>query len=590
MRRCIVFLIASLLVIGACGDDGSNVDAESDQLLTSLCDTAFRCCSRGEVDDLLGPFIDEDNCTDRLSQSAHLRSGFQNFSLPIEDFGFLLPNLSLLDLAVKQDRARLVGSAVDACLTFLDSLPCNSVDDPEIEGCVPAEPLPESPCDLDTLIEGKVGDGGACTSSNPSFECEQGLSCVQVSSLGTDGVCVKTGDAGDFCYFDSECSEDLFCNVLDGKCEALHAEGQPCEFVDPDDSNPDPRPLSQGGDVVVQCESHLSCDPIFDLCVPDCVLGAPCSFDAQCNEDDGLRCLVVNGRGRCDVQRGVGLPCANDDNCSDGLFCDSNPANPSESICFTALPNNQSCSRNLQCESGFCDNGFAGTNACQPQVADGGACASQRGEQCVSGYCEVRNVLEISQVDIFPDGQCNVDLDCPGASTCDLTRGHCTELCRARAADGVACAFDLECSSENCVGVQQFSTPGQCQTVPLLDGQICSFDLQCQSEFCNPGNNMCQTLPLANGDQCTNDTQCGSNVCDGLCVEGLAAGADCATNRCATALYCDRSISPNLCIEKREPGEQCDSSLECHGTCREIFGRFRCDTTPVADAFVCDGI
>jgi hypothetical protein len=590
MQKWFGGLIVGFLLVAACGDDGSNVDADSDQLFTSLCDTAFRCCSRGEVDDLLGPFVDEENCSDRLSQLAHVRSGLVFYSLPLEDFGFQLPNVSLLELAVKQNRARLVGSAVDECLNFLGEIPCNSADDEEIEGCVPQEPLPEGACDLKLLIEGKVGDGGACTSSNPSFECKEGLSCVQVSSLGTDGVCVETGIAGDFCYFNSECSEDLFCNVFDGKCEALHGEGQPCEFVDPDDSNPDPRPLSQGGDVVVQCEEHLSCDPIFDLCVPGCVQGAPCFSDFQCNEDEGLHCLFVNGLGRCDVQRGVGLPCANDDNCSDGLFCDFNPASPGERICFNALANNETCSRNLQCESGYCDNLFPGTNTCLAKVADGSACLSRRDDQCVSGYCEIRSVVEIGQIDTFPNGFCSIDNDCPGASTCDLTRSQCTELCRAQAADGVTCALNAECMSENCVGVQQFVTPGQCQTVPLLDGQICSSDFQCQSEFCNPLSNLCQTLPLANGDQCTSDFQCASNVCDSVCVEGLAAGADCATERCATALYCDRSITPSLCVAKHQAGEQCESSLECHGACREIFGRFRCDTTPVVDAFVCDGI
>jgi hypothetical protein len=144
--------------------------------------------------------------------------------------------------------------------------------------------------------------------------------------------------------------------------------------------------------------------------------------------------------------------------------------------------------------------------------------------------------------------------------------------------------------SENCVGVQQFNTPGQCQTVPLLDGQICSFDFQCQSEFCNPVSSLCQTLPLANGVECSSDLQCNSNVCDAVCVEGLGAGADCLTERCALSLYCDRTITPSLCVVKRQPGEQCSSSLECNGICREIFGRFRCDTTPVVDTFVCDGI
>ncbi len=590
MKRWIGLLVGFLLA-GGCGDDGGgNVNGDTNQLFDSLCDTAFRCCSRGEVDDMLGPFVDEENCRDRLSQSAHVRSGLVLYSLPLEEYGFVLPNVSLLERAVKEDRARLVGGAVNDCLKFLGDIPCNSTDEEEeVDGCEPREASIEGLCDLDLLIEGKVGEGGACTSSNPSFECRDGFTCVQVSSLGTDGVCVEASKVGEFCYFDSECDEDLFCNVFDGKCEALHTEGQPCEFVDPDDSNPDPRPISQGGDVVIQCESHLSCDPIFDLCVPDCVQGAPCFGDEQCNVDDGLQCLVVGSFGRCDVQRGVGLPCANDLTCSEGLFCDINPANPGERICFSAQANGEDCSRDEQCSSDYCDSGF--TNQCAPKVANGSECPSRNGDQCTSGYCEIRSVDEIDFVDIFPFGSCSADDDCPATSTCDTTlTNRCVPLCRARAADGVACVLNEECSSENCIGVRQGDEPGQCQTIPLLDGQNCSSGFQCESEFCNQLNGLCQTLPLSNGEFCSSDVYCDSNVCDGgLCVPGLSAGADCSSERCASALYCDNTVVPRLCVAKREAGEQCSSSLECHGNCQQIYGRFRCDTTPGVDANICDG-
>lgn len=581
-------ILVGLLLVAACGDE-NNVKGDSNELFDELCDSAFRCCSRGEVDDLLGPFVDEDNCSDRLAQSAALNSGFVLYSLPLEDFGFVLPNVSLLKDAVEENRARFVGAAVDDCLQFLREVPCNSdAEDEVVQGCVPREVLPDGACDFDLLIEGKVGNGGDCTSSNPSFECKEGLQCIQISSLGTDGVCVEVGEVGDYCYDDSECSEEHFCNVFDGRCELLHTEGQPCEFVDPDDSSPDPRPISQGGDVVIRCEGHLSCDPIFDLCVPDCVQGAPCSSDEQCNQEEGLQCLFVGGLGRCDLQRDVGLPCASDDNCNDDLYCDDNPADPSQRICLSSRANNETCTRNEQCGSDYCRTTI-GPSTCQPKVADGGACPGRSSQECVSGYCEVRNVAEIAQANQFPNGFCGTDNDCPGASTCDQTRSRCVELCRARAADGVSCGLNQECLSENCIG-RQFLTPGQCQTIPLIDGQICSFNGQCESDFCNPANSTCQTLPLGNGESCFSDAHCDSAVCSGVCVEGLSEGADCSLERCAADFYCNQTLTPRLCVPKRDPGDLCTSSLECHGSCRVLFGRFRCDTTPANNASVCDGL
>src|SRR5690606_36707555 len=100
------------LVIGACGDV-NNVKGNSKQLFEELCDSAFRCCSRGEVDDLLGPFVDEENCSARLSQLASTRSGFIPYTLPLQDFGFLLPNTKILGRASEGERANFVGSAVD---------------------------------------------------------------------------------------------------------------------------------------------------------------------------------------------------------------------------------------------------------------------------------------------------------------------------------------------------------------------------------------------------------------------------------------------------------------------------------------------
>lgn len=588
-----VLLMAGLMSLAACGDPGNNVTGDSQQLYEQYCSTAFRCCSRGEVDDLMGPFVNEENCADRFAQVTRLRSGIVSFSLPIEDWGFALPNAELLEQAVDDGRAQLVAGVVDECIEFLDAIACNTVEEEEEEeACVPREPIPDGPCDLDAMIQGKVAEGGDCTSFETSFECKEGLRCIEVSSLGNEGVCVEPGEVGDYCYADFDCSLEMFCNVLDGLCEELHTEGQPCEFIDPDDPNPDPRSTSRGGDVVIQCQEHLSCDPVADVCVSDCVQGAPCQSDAQCDEEAGLQCLLIEGRGRCDVLRGVGLPCASTMHCSEGLYCGPNPAAPDANICLSTIADGETCATHEHCASGFCFyNGVS--QSCRAKVADGSACVSRNSTECESGYCEVRNVNEITNAYPYPNssyGFCSGDEECPGASTCDLTRNRCTELCRAQAADGVDCAMSSECISEFCAGVQAYSVLGQCQTLPLPDGASCSYNGDCQSDFCNQVSEICQTLPLANGESCATDQYCASNVCSGTCVEGLTEGADCSSERCSDSLYCDYLAASPICVAKRQAGELCDSNLECNGSCRVYYGRFRCDTTPATDAVVCDGL
>ena len=82
MRRTILAYLAPLTVIAACGGDdggggaapGAKLEPQIAELATAVCDTAFRCCARGEVDWFVGPYVDKQNCTDRFVDHASLSS------------------------------------------------------------------------------------------------------------------------------------------------------------------------------------------------------------------------------------------------------------------------------------------------------------------------------------------------------------------------------------------------------------------------------------------------------------------------------------------------------------------------------------
>ncbi|MBT8493449.1 MAG: hypothetical protein KJO07_10365 [Deltaproteobacteria bacterium] len=550
------------MLVGGCGDDG--VTGEVGSLLDTYCDAAFRCCNRGEVDYLLGPFTDEGNCKERLRNSAELSGASGN--LPGDGPSFAVFNLRVLERAVDDGRVELNSGNLDACRRLIREGVCNQEPEEAPEGCVPPEPVEVSPCDLDQLFRGQVAEGGECSSPGTSFECKDGLTCAQVSSLGVLGACVKPGDVGDFCFSDNECDEELYCSLVDGTCQERRLEGEACAFADSDDPSP---PAST---LLIKCVEGLSCDPVSETCVAPCSRGASCFADGDCDEEEGLSCIS----GRCDVPRAIGQPCGgSNEDCQEGLRCALNPAEPAQLICQPRIGNDESCLgfSDDDCESGFCNNS---EQLCKPSFPPGSDCPSFDSAECAGGYCDTTPLAT----------NCTLDDQCPG--TCNTLAGFCFPVCLALAADGVDCTSSLECASGACVDLV-------CRTLPLADGVPCTFSGQCESQFCNTGliEPLCQTLPLANGTACSSNLQCDSEVCfGGECVNGLSEGADCTSAidpPCSKLLYCDRSLTPAACVPKLPAGSECDSTDQCFGSCSVRFARLMCDTTPPPERLTCDG-
>jgi hypothetical protein len=566
-------MIAAALA-SACGGSSADPDAVAEDLAQELCDLSFRCCSRGEVNFYLGPYVGQDDCADRLVNSASLAPAVNINLVMFENVAVFLPNLHALDQAVADGRTTVDRDAVDGCIDYLSALECNAPIEEPTE-CIPPELGAPLPCDPRLMFRGSISEGGRCSSVGFSFECEEGLVCRGTGALGTDGACVEPGGEDDYCFTDSECGIDLYCSQFDGTCQFLGQAGEVCAYADPDDPAPDPSTLLK------RCDVGLSCDPISDTCVAPCDRGATCEIELDCDSTEGLLCI----EGRCDIPRGAGLPCETHEQCAEGLRCLQSQAEFGVYLCGEPRPNGQPCDPNLghdDCASGYCELQEDFTGECAAAIDVGDTCDGTLvvpglHAQCDDGYCDASEAAAFVV--------CDSNDDCIGDCAPDLggTR-YCLPYCAPQRDDGDSCVNDFECLSSTCI-------VDTCETLPLDDGDVCEDALQCESEFCNyEFPRQCDNLPLPDGKNCAFDEECESGVCDGICTPGLTEGSECEFGgECGRDLYCDFREVPAVCVPVKDTGEVCEADFECRGTCDYSFGRLACDDTPAIGEAICDG-
>jgi hypothetical protein len=305
--------------------------------------------------------------------------------------------------------------------------------------------------------------------------------------------------------------------------------------------------------------------------VAACQQGATCSNDTECDEEQGLLCVIS----RCDVPRDLGLPCGSDRHCKPEYRCEPDPADLSRRICSPRIADEQPCpfGGHSECASGFCD---PFTTTCGPKAALGGSCPSSLDQQCEEGWCDSTFIM------------CVTDGECPDSMFCDMFAGRCGYYCAAPLAEGADCFRDEQCASGTC-------EVGRCRTLPIPDGQPCATDVACASGFCGLDvPRVCEQLPLADGRACAIDDQCTSGACfAGTCVMGLSQGDACGDPTepsCARDLYCDYAADTPVCQPVNDAGAMCRTDDECRGECTEAWSRMMCEpTTPPAGA-ICDGV
>jgi hypothetical protein len=561
MRFRTLALIGVVTLAGSFGASCGGEDAPPVQpvvaptvgnLTEAVCDLLFRCCDRGELNYMLGPFVDNASCSERLLRATELRA---TLSVDLALFGgpkLEIPNLGAVARAIQDGRAQLDAAAVTACAEHIGQQSCNVPEEEPEEGgfCEPPELESDEPsaCDVRKLVVGLVGRTGPCTSTGGrSLECAEGLVCRATGDLGVYGQCVRPSRVGELCMASADCADELYCSLLDGTCQAYRKLGESCMYSDRESYSPSSSTL------LIQCEDGLHCDPVDDLCVRSCERGAACSDDEDCDEREDLICVM----GRCDTLRGEGLACGEPGDCTDGFTCAQDPIDIETSICTSLLKSGNPCTQHTDCLSGFCD---PNTELCAPQVEEGGECPTMLHAQCKDGACR--------------------------------SSGLGSYVCMSLLPDGSICLQGSECVSGACVA-------GFCRTLPLGNGQTCTSDIQCESEFCSlDEQRACESLPLALGRPCNSGAQCESGVCYGTdlteryCSAGLSENEACGKPEqepCAPkTLYCDTDEPTPVCKPLKETGASCTRSLECRGGCTVRFGRQMCDLAVAPGKAVCD--
>lgn len=602
MRKKASVLILSTLIMApaatSCGSDDQPYTPVTPNILEfvkTICSSAFRCCTQGEVGWYIGTFLTADNCADRLSEAIAVDpvASFNANDLvgpgghavgKLAELSVLVPNLGALDRAVRDGRTTIDAGALAKCEKFLKTVECNKpVPKQTKTSCQPLpEPPPPGDCDPKRIYIGTLNEGDPCTSDGRSYECGPGLICVRNATLGQVGQCVREGKEGDYCLSDDTCAEGLYCSMLDGTCQVPRKEGEACEYSDHLAKSADSSTL------LVKCRDDLECDPVTDQCVVNCQAGHSCSSDDDCDatQDPPLKCIV----GRCDTPRAEGLPCVDDSNCQDSLFCGPDPANADKRTCQARLPDGTTCTSTVstggsgagarQCQ-GFCD---LTKSVCAPQLSPGQPCPTGQDDQCDNGYCS-------------PSKYCVSDTDCTG-STCDTTLGQCKRVCVASKPEGAPCTNGSvnECAPNQCVA-------DFCRKLPMGNGLECEFDGQCESNFCNLDTpRVCADLPLELGKRCSSDSQCDSLVCYGdstsltkTCTTGRQEGELCAESasdlECDPhSFYCDMTLDQPRCTAFRETGTECSSNEQCRsGQCQTHQQRKLCSPAAAPEKAICDG-
>src|SRR5262245_3758431 len=140
-------VLAYGVLLSSCGGK-NNVDPAAKELAGAVCDLAFRCCTRGELNYTLGPYVFSDDCADRVVSTAEISQVVLNLSPFVQD-RLVLPNLTVLDNAVRNGRTQVKDEGVQACLEYISALECAVIEEDEpVEGCQPPEPPLDSPCAL----------------------------------------------------------------------------------------------------------------------------------------------------------------------------------------------------------------------------------------------------------------------------------------------------------------------------------------------------------------------------------------------------------------------------------------------------------
>lgn len=392
-----------------------------------------------------------------------------------------------IESAVASGTARILSDAAHACVALLEaSTPgCERPRGSVAQALCPSWFTSDSPlgaaCDFPICAAGQgLCVNAVCQPRPPAGDtCAQGGVCAE-GLVCVSGACAPPAKQGESCDSNDACEPPLHC--VDSVCASLNQAGADCTDAS-------------------ACALGLVCDS--PLCAPrpegPCLDGAPCGNLTTCAAPR-----------TCKPQGTTGAPCAQDEACSPGFYCDQ-----ATSLCAegpgVGLPcvNTVLCGPGLACDT---DNGN-----CIPVPGDGAPCAfgpmgpfvCQDGLGCNNGVCGP----------LPGDGQpCTVDSRCAAGLGCDFTADG--SFCVPLKDEGGSCQTDRTCKP----GLFCDYSKNQCALVrptgaPCKDGNECGEAGSCMPD--DGGSFRCAPLPSA-GDRCLFDCEassyCGPDAAASACL------------------------------------------------------------------------
>jgi hypothetical protein len=427
------------------------------------------------------------------------------------------------------------GSSASCPTTCAADNQCNALDYCDATGhCAPNQALGAT-CDHDRQCNSNHCADGVCCSSACSGACDF---CSVAHGSGTDGIC--TGVSGSVgspscapflcsgaascpatCTGDSQCSTGAYCAAnqtcqytqtngaicaRDGQCQSSHcADGFCCNSAC--GGSCDSCAASLGASRNGTCTTVAAGSLGTPSCAPYTCDGTSTSCDPACNADT---------------------------DCASGNYCTSSH------LCVAAQPNGLQCTRDRQCGTGHCADGFCCNSAC------GGSCDFCAASLGASG-----------------NGTCTNVAGAAGAPSCNLyVCQAATASCPGSCANDAQCSASAYCSNGACVAKRvngtQCNATDQCSSGSCVEGVCCN-------TACSGACDTCLALLGASADgACTTSPagavgspSCNPFVCDGAST--TCPGTCKLDSDCISSAYC----SSGACLAKRAIAVSCTASNQC---------------------------
>jgi hypothetical protein len=197
-------------------------------------------------------------------------------------------------------------------------------------------------------LQGELADGASCATDS---SCKSGV-CRRVSNGDLCGKCASVPSVGEECNSD----EYLACG-WQATCSQSTTPATCMSY---------PRGELGESCLMSGCKLGLYCSLGTTTCerlLPD---GAPCTMDRECL--GAARCLDR----RCTQRRKEHEPCADFEDCGDGLECDRET---SKCIVYRRARGGEPCGEKVRCVVGYCNfNETTGEGTCPEVMVDGQPC------------------------------------------------------------------------------------------------------------------------------------------------------------------------------------------------------------------------